>query len=111
MNNLSKYDDVSFYREGKTYYFHYNGRNFEVNIININKLKEQLKLPYNVMFYGMSRAQIGKVIGCLLDDTTSYRIYKASNFGSNVLQYNVIFFQKKKVGNKKEKCRKRKIKL
>ncbi len=60
MNKYSKYDDVSFYREGKTYYFYYNGHNYDVTSININKLKEQLKLPYNVMFYGLSRAQVKK---------------------------------------------------
>ncbi len=43
--------------------------------------------------------KLKKIFCCLLDDTTSYSIYKVSNWGDGILKHSVTFFQSKKVVN------------
>ena len=88
---------VLFYREGINYYFKFNNKNYECNSISINKLKEQLILPYKISFYGMSRAQLGKVLSKLLDNTTDVNFQRVIKGKDNILRFEVIFFEKKKI--------------
>ena len=85
-----------FYREGKKYYFNYNNKNYNCNNITINKLKEQLILPYKVEFIGLSRAQMGRVIADLLDKTTEFEIKRINN-NNKLLNHEVLFIKKQKV--------------
>lgn len=97
---INKYSDVSskllFYRSGKSYYFRFDSRTYEVNLISINKLKEQLTLPYKVDFSGLSRVQVQKIVGILLDGNISYGINKIDTW-ANILRYEAIFYQSKRV--------------
>lgn len=88
---------VLFYRESKNYYFKFNNKKYECNSININKLKEQLLLPYKISFYGMSRAQLGRVLSNLLDNTTDVKFQREKNEKDNILRFEAIFFEKKKI--------------
>ena len=88
---------VLFYREGINYYIKFNNKNYECNSISINKLKEQLILPYKISFYGMSRAQLGKVLSKLLDNTTDVNFQRVIKGKDNILRFEVIFFEKKKI--------------
>ena len=95
MSNNSNYEkfnsSVLFFRSGKSYYYNFNGYTHEVNAITINKLKEKLILPFNVLFSGLSRAQIGRIIGSLLDNTTNVEIKKINDKKNNILRFEAIF--------------------
>lgn len=93
-NDLTK--SVLFYRSGKSYYYNFNGKTYEVNAITINKLKEKLSVPFKVQFSGLSRAQIGRVIGDLLDSTIDVKIKKINAETNNLLKYEAIFIRQKK---------------
>lgn len=57
--------NIHFFRRGKSYYFNFNGNEYEVDDISLNKLMEQLKLPFSATFDCMSIAQIQKICGRL----------------------------------------------
>ncbi len=86
---------VLFYRSGKSYYYNFNGKTYEVNAITINKLKESLNVPFKIQFSGLSRAQIGRVIGDLLDSTIDVKIKKINAETNNLLKYEAIFIRQK----------------
>lgn len=88
---------VLFYREGKNYYFKFNNKKHECNSMTINKLKEQLLLPYKISFYGMSRAQLGRVLSNLLDNNAAVKFQREKNEKDNILRFEAIFFEKKRV--------------
>lgn len=100
MSNNSNYEkfnsSVLFFRSGKSYYYNFNGYTHEVNAITINKLKEKLILPFNVLFSGLSRAQIGRIIGSLLDNTTNVEIKKINDKKNNILRFEAIFTRQRK---------------
>lgn len=96
-NNFEKLEiKVIFYREGKEYYFRFNNNKYECNCITINKLKERLVLPYKIVFYGMSRAQLGRVLANLLDNTTDVEFQRKKSENDNALRFEAIFYEKKK---------------
>lgn len=88
---------VLFYRKGKNYYFKFNNKKYECSSTNINKLKEQLLLPYKISFYGMSRSQLGRVLSNLLDNTIDVKFQRERNENDNILRFEAIFFEKKRV--------------
>lgn len=98
-NNLN-YEDMNlsvlFFRSGKSYYYKFNGKTYEVNAITINKLKEKLSIPFKVQFSGLSRAQIGRVIGDLLDSTIDVKIKKINAKTNNLLKFEALFIRQKK---------------
>ena len=94
-NNLNLYN-VIFYRKGKEYYFIYQNKEYEVNSIHMDKLKQLLKLPFIVKFYALSKAQIQRTIRDLIDDEIDFKIYKINKENSKVLEYAASFFEKKK---------------
>lgn len=96
LNNEDKVSSVLFFRSGKSYHYNFNGKTYEVNAITINKLKEKLSIPFKVQFSGLSRAQIGRVIGDLLDDTIDVKIKKISSETNNLLKYEALFIRQKK---------------
>ena len=79
---------VLFYRSGKSYYYNFNGKTYEVN--------EKLSVTFKVQFSGLSRAQIGRVIGDLLDSTIDVKIKKINAETNNLLKYEAIFIRQKK---------------
>lgn len=93
---MEKYD-VIFYRKGKKYFFKYEGLEYEVNNINMNSLNLVLKLPYIIKFYGLSRAQIGRTLSNILDESMDFKLYKIKKEGSRVLEYVVQLFEKKNI--------------
>lgn len=98
-NNLN-YEDIKssvlFFRSGKSYYYTFNGKTYEVNAITVNKLKEILSVPFKVQFSGLSRSQIGKVIGDLLDSTIDVKIKKINDETNNILKFEALFIRQKK---------------
>jgi hypothetical protein len=65
--------NIHFFRNGKNYYYILDNREYEVDDIGLNKLMEQLKLPFTCSFEGMSVAQIQKICGRLMyDDIDCY---------------------------------------
>lgn len=95
-NNKNELSLVLFYRSGKSYYYNYNGTTHEVTPITINKLKEFLTVPFKVQFSGLSRAQIGRVIGDLLDNTINVELNKINSNTNNLLKFEAIFTRQKK---------------
>lgn len=87
---------VLFYRSGKSYYYNFNGKTCEVNAITINKLKESLNIPFRVQFSGLSRAQIGRVIGDLLDSTIDVKLKKINFETKSLLKFEALFIRQKK---------------
>lgn len=87
---------VVFFRSGKSYYYKFNGETYEVNAITINKLKEKLSVPFKVQFSGLSRAQIGRVIGDLLDSTIDVKIKMINDKTNNMLKFEALFIRQKK---------------
>lgn len=57
--------NIRFFRSGKSYYYSFDGHDYIVDDIGLNKLMEQLKLPFSATFDGMSIAQIQKICGRL----------------------------------------------
>lgn len=98
-NNLN-YEDIKssvlFLRSGKSYYYTFNGKTYEVNAITVNKLKEVLSVPFKVQFSGLSRAQIGRVIGDLLDSTIDVKIKMINDKTNNMLKFEALFIRQKK---------------
>lgn len=93
----SKNETVLFYRQGKKYYYKYHGQTSELNSITINKLKEKLPLPFKVKFYGLSRAQTGKIVGDLLQSMMHVELKKVSTSNSQALQYEATFTKKEQL--------------
>lgn len=81
---------IIFYRNGKTYYYVYDNKEYFVNEISINKLKEKLKLPFTIIFEGMSISQVQKVCGKLNFSNVQYSFQTVNN------GYKVYFFERKK---------------
>ena len=81
---------IVFYRNGKNYYYVYDGKEYFINEISINKLKEKLKLPFTFLFEGMSIAQVQKVCGRFQYDNVQYSFQTVNN------GYKVYFFEKKR---------------
>ncbi len=96
LNNEDKISLVLFFRSGKSYYYNFNGKTCELNTITINKLKEKLSVPFKVQFSGLSRAQIGKVIGDLLDNTIDVKIKKINAKTNSLLKFEALFIRQKK---------------
>ena len=99
-NNLNNEDKISlvlFFRSGKSYYYNFNGKTYEVNAITINKLKGNLSIPFKVQFSGLSRAQIGRVIGDLLDSTIDVKIKMINDKTNNMLKFEALFIRQKKI--------------
>ncbi len=95
-NNKEVLEIVNFYRHGKEYYYKYNGETYILSNVSINKLKEQLHVPFKVVFYGMSRAQIGRVVADLKDYEYNIEIHNITG-GNRVKKIEVIFTKKKKI--------------
>ena len=93
---MEKYD-VIFYRKGKKYFFKYEGNEYKANNININNLNLVLKLPYIIKFYGLSRAQIGRILTSILDENMNFKLYKIKKEGSGVLEYVMHLYEKKNI--------------
>lgn len=87
---------VLFFRKGKSYYYNFNGKTCEVNAITINKLKENLSIPFKVQFSGLSKAQTGRIIVALLDNTMDVKIKKINTETSNLLKFEATFIRQKK---------------
>lgn len=87
---------VLFYRNGTKCYFIMDDELYECNRTSINKLKEQLILPYKMSFCGMSRAQIGRVVLDFLNDTMDVEFRRMKNKKDNVLRVEATLFEKKR---------------
>lgn len=100
MGNNLNYEDIKssvlFFRSGKSYYYTFNGKAYEVNAITVNKLKEVLSVPFKVQFSGLSIAQIGRVIGDLLDSTIDVKIKMINDKTNNMLKFEALFIRQKK---------------
>lgn len=100
MDNNLNYECMStsvlFFRSGKSYYYNFNGKTYEVNAMTINKLKENLSVPFKVRFSGLSKAQMGRITGDLLDNTMDIKMQKINDKTSNLLKFEVTFIRKKK---------------
>lgn len=98
-NNLKNEYDISsvlFFRDRKSYYYNFNGKIHEINSITINKLKENLSVPFKVQFSDLSRAQIERIIGELLDSTIDVKIKKIYDKTNNLLKFEALFIRQKK---------------
>lgn len=97
MKDNSENISVVFFRHGKSYYFKYNDEACEeIKLYTLNKLREHLNIPFKVKFIGMSKAQVGRVIGTLLDNTMDVSIKKINSEKDNLLLYEASFFHLKK---------------
>lgn len=86
---------VLFFRNGTSCFYNFNGKTCEANVITMNKLKENLSIPFKVQFSGLSRAQIQKVIGYFLDNTIDVEIRMINVKKSNLLNMEAVFVKKK----------------
>ena len=78
--------EIDFFRRGKFYYFKIKENVYALNYENMNNLKTHLIYPANLRFYGLSKAQVGRVLADLIDSgKCSVRIEKINN--SDVRQY------------------------
>ena len=96
LNNEYNISSVLFFRDGKSYYYNFNGKIHEINSITINKLKENLSVPFKVEFSDLSRAQIERIIGELLDSTIDVKIKKTYDKTNNLLKFEALFIRQKK---------------
>lgn len=103
-NNLNNEYDVSpvlFFRNGKSYYYNFNGKTHEVNSITINKLKETLSVPFKVQFSGLSKVQMRSIIRDLLDrdlldSAIEVKMKKINTETNNLLTFEALFIRQKK---------------
>lgn len=96
LNNEYNISSVLFFRDRKSYYYNFNGKIHEINSITINKLKENLSVPFKVEFSDLSRAQIERIIGELLDSTIDVKIKKTYDKTNNLLKFEALFIRQKK---------------
>ena len=95
LNNEYNISSVLFFRDRKSYYYNFNGKIHEINSITINKLKENLSVPFKVEFSDLSRAQIERIIGELLDSTIDVKIKKTYDKTNNLLKFEALFIRQK----------------
>ncbi len=96
LNNEYNISSVLFFRDRKSYYYNFNGKIHEINSITINKLKKNLSVPFKVEFSDLSRAQIERIIGELLDSTIDVKIKKTYDKTNNLLKFEALFIRQKK---------------
>ena len=88
---------VSFFHLGKDICYRYESNIEKVNLDTLNILKEQLELPYKVSFYGINRANIGRILKDMKDEDTEIFCYPVKNPKTNLLKYHAIFTKKIKI--------------
>lgn len=98
---------ITFWRHGKQYFYKYETVTFKITSKSIKLLKENLILPSNLEFIGLSRAQIGRIITSIYNEDIDFTIKKNTPKENNILHFNVIFF--KKINCKNTRKRKKKI--
>lgn len=87
---------VYFYRNGRDYFFRYNGKTVKVDERQINILKYELGIPYQIDTYGVSYAQFYKVLSRLVDSGKYFNYY--SNIDNNkMLKIHAEVFDKEKI--------------
>lgn len=86
---------VTFYIEDKKYYFIYNNEKHICNYITLNKLKEQLILPYKISFIGISRIEYEKILSLLIDNNISINTRIIRNREEKLYKYEVVFYLSK----------------
>lgn len=90
-------EKLLFFRKGKSYYYIFDNQQYLCNSQNIRNLKEKLILPSKIVFKGLSRAQVGRVIGSLLDNSTDFVFSKVNKDSDNILKLEVIIYQVSKI--------------
>ena len=107
-----KYDDIKFdnykvdlvvFRVGKSILFKIKGMvvPLEINNDTIKFLKENITFPIKMQCIGLSRAQIGKVVGNLKNNKINVFFRKIeskkNNNGESLLCYDILFINEKDI--------------
>lgn len=77
--------------------FIFNNQLYQCNLDNLKELKSILEPPYKVSFCGLSRANIGRILGDLKNDDNEIFCYRVKNPRNNLLTYYAIITLKTKV--------------
>lgn len=105
--NFKSYEpSIYIFRYGKYIYYQTKDINIPVQLNNetIEVMKDKVILPLKINFSGLSRAQIGKIIGYIKQDDVNIfakEYYKPINKKYNLLCYDVLFVYKKDIKFKK----------
>lgn len=75
---------IKIYREGKSYYYEYENEKEEIDIFNLEKLINKVKLPFKIKFRNLSVAQRDKIISKFLSTEVRYEI---TNIEGNEIEY------------------------
>ncbi len=75
---------IKIYREGKTYYYEYENETEVIDIFNIEKLVNRVKLPFKIKFKNLSVAQRDKIISKFLSTEVTYQI---TNVEGNEIEF------------------------
>lgn len=89
---------VYFYRNGRDYYFKYNNKNVRVDERQINILKYELGIPYQIDTFGVSYSQFYKVLSRLVVNGEYFNYYSNSD-NNKVLKIHAEVFAKEKRKN------------
>lgn len=93
--------DLVVFRVGKSILFKMKGMvvPLEINNDTIKLIKENITFPFKMQCIGLSRAQIGKVVGHLKNNEINVFFkkieFKKNNNGELLLCYDVLFVNKK----------------
>jgi len=95
--------DLVVFRVGKSILFKMKGMvvPLEINNDTIKLIKENITFPFKMQCIGLSRAQIGKVVGHLKNNEINVFFkkieFKKNNNGELLLCYDVLFVNKKDI--------------
>lgn len=67
---------IYIFRDGKTYYYKYAEEKHEIDYINLEKLINNVTLPFKIVFNNMSVAQRDKIISRFLSTGVTYQVTK-----------------------------------
>jgi len=88
---------VEFIKLGSGVCFKFENNMYKFDNDTMEYLNKKLELPYKVSFYGLSRANIGRILSYLKDDDNEIFWYRVKNPKNNVFIFHAIIREKIKI--------------
>ena len=73
------------------YYFQLNGHDYEINSNNLMMLKDNLRYPFFIETYALSRAEVERLIRFFKEDDMIINVQKAYKKNDEYLRFEVSF--------------------
>ncbi|MBR3661066.1 MAG: hypothetical protein IKN63_04080 [Bacilli bacterium] len=99
--NIKEYNSlepkIEFYSNDSSIYFKVNNNLYIYNNTNIEYLKNMLELPYKISFYGLSNANIERILNDLKNNDNRIFCYRVKNPKTDTIVFHAIVTKKIKI--------------